>query len=107
MRLASFKMASANPMRNKVTVVIGITGDIEMNRGAENFFTVRLNRGNLTGVFDIPKPEEVKGKNVLLCDDISTSGETFNECAKMLWLADAAEICCISLAVTKRDKNKK
>ena len=66
-----------------------------------------LRKGNLTGVFDIPKPEEVKGKTILLCDDISTSGETFNECAKMLWLADAAEICCISLAVTKRDKNKK
>ena len=69
-----------------------------------------LRKGNLTGVFDVPEPEKVRGKSVLLCDDISTSGETFNECAKMLWLADASEICCISLALTnprKKNKNKK
>lgn len=67
-------------------------------------------KGNLTGVFDVPEPEKVRDKCILLCDDISTSGETFNECAKMLWLAGASEICCISLAVTnprKKDKNKK
>ena len=43
-------MASADPMRNKVTVVIGIASDVEMNRGAENFFTISFDRGNLTGV---------------------------------------------------------
>lgn len=69
-----------------------------------------LRKGNLTGVFDVPEAEKVRDKSILLCDDISTSGETFNECAKMLWLADASEICCISLALTnprKKNKSKK
>ena len=59
-----------------------------------------LRKGNLTGVFDVVNPSDVKDKTILLCDDISTSGETFNECAKMLWLHGAKEIYCIALAVT-------
>jgi predicted amidophosphoribosyltransferase len=31
-------------------------------------------------------PELIKGKTILLCDDIKTTGETLNECAKMLLL---------------------
>lgn len=59
-----------------------------------------LRKGNLSGVFDIANPSDVEGKTILLCDDISTSGETLNECAKMLWLHGAKEIYCIALAVT-------
>lgn len=66
-----------------------------------------LRKGNLTGVFDIPDPSDVKDKTILLCDDISTSGETLNECAKMLWLHGAKEIYCIALALTPyKRKNK-
>lgn len=66
-----------------------------------------LRKGNLTGVFGVTDTQSVCGKSILLCDDISTSGETFNECAKMLWLAEAKDICCISLALTKSAKKKK
>ena len=66
-----------------------------------------LRKGNLTGVFDVKNPSKVKDKTILLCDDISTTGETFNECAKMLWLYGAKEIYCIALAVTKYKKKSK
>ncbi len=65
-----------------------------------------LRKGNLVGAFDIPNPSEVKDKTVLLCDDISTTGETLNECAKMLWLYGAKEVYCITLAVTQYKKKK-
>ena len=65
-----------------------------------------MRKGNLTGVFDVSDPDFVNGKRILLCDDISTSGETFNECAKMLWLCGAADVCCICLALTKPKKKK-
>lgn len=67
-----------------------------------------LRKGNLTGVFDVSEPFYVKDKIILICDDVSTSGETLNECAKMLWLYGAKEIYCIAAAVTKsgRKKNK-
>ncbi len=63
-----------------------------------------LRRGNLTGVFDVADSSAVNGKTVLLVDDISTSGETLNECAKMLWLYGAKEIYCITVAVTPAHK---
>lgn len=62
--------------------------------------TYHLRKGNLTGVFDVRNPEEVEGKTILLCDDISTSGETLNESAKMLWLYGAKEVYCVSVALT-------
>lgn len=69
--------------------------------------TYNLRKGNLTGVFDVSNPENVKDKTVLICDDISTSGETLNECAKMLWLYGAKEIYCVAVALTKSKKKKK
>lgn len=65
-----------------------------------------MRKGNLSGVFDVKNPSDVEGKTILLCDDISTTGETLNECAKMLWLYGASEVYGISLALTKKDKNK-
>lgn len=66
-----------------------------------------LRKGNLTGVFDVADPEYVKDKTILVCDDISTSGETLNECAKMLWLHGAKEVYCVAAALTKSNRKKK
>ena len=63
-----------------------------------------LRKGNLTGAFDVSNPALVENKTILLCDDISTSGETMNECAKMLWLYGAKDVYCISVAITHRKK---
>lgn len=70
----------------------------------QHFLSGVMKKGNVFGVFDIPDPERFKGKTVLLCDDVCTSGNTLNECAKMLYLADAAEIYCAVVAVTKGKK---
>lgn len=59
-----------------------------------------MRSGNLTGVFEVCAPDRVRGKTVLLCDDVSTSGETLDECAKMLYLAGASETYCLVLALT-------
>lgn len=64
-------------------------------------------KGNLAGVFDVSDSENVKDKTILLCDDISTSGETLDECAKMLWLSGAGKIYCITAALTKGKKKNK
>lgn len=66
-----------------------------------------LRSGNLTGVFDVSDPDAVKGKTVLLCDDVSTSGETLNECAKTLWLYGAESVFCVTVALTPAGKKEK
>ncbi len=75
--------------------------------GKQHVISFYLRKGNLTGVFDVGNPDEIEGKTILLCDDISTSGETLNECAKMLWLYGAKEIYCVTVALTLSDKIKK
>lgn len=65
-----------------------------------------LRKGNLTGVFDVSNPMLVENKTILLCDDISTTGETLNECAKMLWLYGAKEVYCVAVALTNNSKKK-
>lgn len=59
--------------------------------------------GNLLGVFSVPERETAALQNarVLLIDDIKTSGATLNECAKTLLIAGAAEVFCLTAAVTR------
>lgn len=75
--------------------------------GNQHGLNYYLRKGNLTGVFDAVNPEYVRDKTILLCDDISTSGETLNECSKMLWLYGAKEVYCIAAALTKPTKKCK
>ncbi len=67
---------------------------------------VYLRSGNVFGVFDVARPDKVKDKTVLLCDDIKTSGETLNECAKMLRLSGARDVVCLCAAVVPGRKEK-
>ena len=59
--------------------------------------------GNLLGAFSVPEGETAALQNarVLLVDDIKTSGATLNECAKTLLIAGAAEVFCLTAAVTR------
>ena len=59
----------------------------------------RERSGNVLGVFDISRPDVVKNKRILLCDDLRTTGATMTECAKMLCLYGAREVFCLTAAV--------
>ena len=72
---------------------------------SQHFLSNLLRRGNLTGAFDIVDKSKVKGRTVLLCDDVSTTGETLDECAKMLYLAGAEKIYCSVIALTQIKEN--
>lgn len=53
---------------------------------------------NVKDVFYINNAEEIKGKKVVLLDDIYTTGSTINECSKMLKQAGAKEIFVLTIA---------
>ena len=55
---------------------------------------------NLEGAFAIKKGADVKGKTLLLCDDIKTTGTTLSKCADVLYENGAKAVYCIVLAVT-------
>ena len=54
---------------------------------------------NIKGVFRVPRPELIRGKTVLLCDDVTTSGNTLNECAITLLDAGAKAVYCVTATV--------
>ena len=55
---------------------------------------------NLKDAFTADKPDSVIDKNILLVDDIKTTGATLNECRKALLKAGAAAVRCATIAVT-------
>ena len=55
---------------------------------------------NLRRAFAVRHAEAFDGRNVLLIDDVFTTGTTFNECAKALRSAGAASISALALART-------
>ncbi len=53
---------------------------------------------NIKGAFKVRMPEEVSGKNVLLVDDVYTTGATVNECARMLLKSGAQIVDVLTVA---------
>lgn len=57
---------------------------------------------NIKGAFIVRKPEQIKGKRVLLLDDVMTTGSTLAECAKILTKAGAV----VDVAVIARRQTR-
>jgi ComF family protein len=53
---------------------------------------------NVKGAFTVPDPGLVKGKNVLLIDDLFTTGSTAKECARVLRKAGARQVEVLTVA---------
>ena len=62
-------------------------------------------RANVLGVYEAVGPEQIQGRRVLLVDDICTTGATLAECARTLRSAGAAQVVCVTAALT-REKEK-
>lgn len=56
---------------------------------------------NLLRAFDVQHQDEVKGKNILLVDDVYTTGSTCRECARTLLDHGAARVAVITWATGK------
>lgn len=60
-------------------------------------------RENLRGAFRVKHPEQVSGREILLVDDVFTTGTTASECARILRRAGAARIWVATIARTLRN----
>ena len=60
-------------------------------------------RDNVKGAFAVPDPGLVKGKNVLLVDDLFTTGSTVKECARVLRKAGARQVEVLTVARVRYD----
>ncbi len=61
--------------------------------------TLKEREENVEGAFKVRKTQKVKGKNVLLVDDVMTTGATINECGKVLLEEGANQIYAATVAL--------
>lgn len=62
--------------------------------------TSHQRRQNLRGAFRVTQPDAVKGREVLLIDDVYTTGATVSECARVLRRAGATQVWVATVART-------
>ena len=63
----------------------GITGDA-------------ARRANVLGAYKVTDPDRIRGKKILLLDDVITTGATASECARVLLTAKAKQVNCAAVA---------
>ena len=68
--------------------------------------TSHQRRENMRGAFKVARAEEVTGREVLLVDDVYTTGTTVSECAKVMRRAGAAKVWVATVARTLKMASK-
>lgn len=63
-------------------------------------------RENIRGAFVVAKPEAIAGREVLLVDDVLTTGTTVSECARILRRARASKVWVATVARTLKEEAK-
>jgi phosphoribosylpyrophosphate synthetase len=61
-------------------------------------------RRNVVGIYRVLNPDKVMGRNVILLDDVVTTGITLTECAGVLCKAGAGVVVGLTLGKTVRKK---
>lgn len=60
-------------------------------------------RANVLGVYEATDPELIRGKRILLVDDVVTTGSTLSECASTLLCAGADSVIAVTLARARKE----
>lgn len=68
------------------------------NNKMQSSLTEKERYNNIKNVFKVLHTEKIKDKNIILIDDIYTTGATLEECAKVLKEAEARKVCGIVIA---------
>jgi ComF family protein len=78
------------------------TGVLERRRETQSQIglTRHQRRENIRGAFVVARPDEIAGREVLLVDDVFTTGTTVSECARILRRAGATRVWVATVART-------
>jgi ComF family protein len=88
-----------NPWRERLRLCAGVL-ERKRETASQIGLTSHQRRANLRGAFGVVQPEAVKGREVLVVDDVYTTGATVSECARVLRRAGAAKVWVATVART-------
>ena len=71
------------------------------NNVAQSTLTLEKRKKNVKNVYKVVSSKNIRGKSILLIDDIYTTGATANECARVLKENGAKEVICMTIAYAK------
>ena len=66
---------------------------------SQTTMTLKERQGNIEGAFKAKRNLNLKGKNILLVDDVITTGSTVLECGKVLIKTAANKVYAVSVAI--------
>ena len=82
--------------------MIELTTDILIKTKETESQTKSKNRAerikNLEGCFDVKNPEQIKNRNIVLLDDVTTTGATLTEARRALLARGARKVIAIVFA---------
>ena len=81
---------------------VSVLKKIRHNRQQSRIRDDAARRANVLGAYRVTDPEAIRGKRVLLLDDIYTTGSTVGECARVLLTEGAKEVHCAAIAVARK-----
>lgn len=77
------------------------------NRPQSRLGDAAQRRANVMGVYRVADPDTVRGKRILLLDDIMTTGATAGECARVLLTAGAVDVICATVAAASHQQRNR
>lgn len=97
--LIAHEALKLKPAGGRLTVAPGV---LERRRDTQSQtgLTRHQRRGNVRGAFAAARPEQIAERQVLLVDDVFTTGTTAAECARILRRAGAARVWVATVART-------
>jgi competence protein ComFC len=69
----------------------------------QHHLTERERYENAEKVYSLERSDDIKGKRILLCDDVITTGATIGVCAKRLINGGAVNVCAATCASTSKE----
>jgi ComF family protein len=86
----------------KGAILVLDTGILQRRRATTSQIglTRHQRRANVRGAFVVSQPSRIAGREVLLADDVFTTGTTVSECARVLRLAGASKVWVATAART-------
>lgn len=86
--------------------VLPLLVKIRNTRKQSTIRTHEARNANVLGAYRPINTDQIRGKTILLIDDILTTGSTAGECAKTLLTAGAKQIHCAAVAAARHRQNK-